>query len=153
MMAVAVKFFRTISDEEKSMSTNLTYQAILDLPFEAAVEKTIAALQEEGFGVLTQIDVKATLKEKLGEDVEPHVILGACNPPLAHKAISSAPLVSLLLPCNVTVRQTEEGSLVSIINPQTMLGIEDLGENPAIGEVAAEAAARLQRVAEALRGD
>jgi uncharacterized protein (DUF302 family) len=133
------------------MSENLTYQAILDLPFETAVERTIAALQKEGFGVLTQIDVKATLKEKLGEDVEPHIILGACNPPLAHKAITSAPLVSLLLPCNVTVRQTDQGSLVSIINPQTLLAIEDLGENPEVGEVAVEAAARLGRVAEALR--
>ena len=135
------------------MSTNLTYQAVLDLPFEEAVKKTTEALKAEGFGVLTQIDVKTTLKEKLGEDVEPHIILGACNPPLAHKAISSAPLVSLLLPCNVTVRQTEQGSLVSIINPQTMLAIEDLGENPAIGEVATEAAARLQRVADALRSE
>ena len=134
------------------MASNLTFQATLDLPFEAAVQKATKALEEEGFGVLTQIDVKATLKEKLGEDIEPHIILGACNPPLAHKAISSAPLVSLLLPCNVTVRQTDEGSLVSIINPQTMLAIDDLGENAAVGEVAAEAAARLERVAEALRG-
>ena len=134
------------------MSNNLTYQAILDLPFEAAVQKVTEALKEEGFGVLTQIDVKATLKEKLGEDVEPHIILGACNPPLAHKAMTSAPLVSLLLPCNVTVRQTAEGSLVSIINPQTMLAVEGLGENPGVSEVAEEAAARLRRVAEALRG-
>ena len=135
------------------MSNNLTYQVILDLPFEDAVKKTTEALKAEGFGVLTQIDVKTTLKEKLGEDVEPHIILGACNPPLAHKAISSAPLVSLLLPCNVTVRQTEQGSLVSIINPQTMLAIEDLRENPGVEEVATEAAARLQRVADALRSE
>lgn len=133
------------------MESSLTFQAVLELPFEEAVEKTTAALKAEGFGVLTRIDVKATLKEKLGEDVEPHVILGACNPPLAHKAMTSKPLVALLLPCNVTVRQTEEGSLVSIINPHTILSVEALGEDPGVGEVAAEAAERLGRVAEALR--
>ena len=132
------------------MSTSLTFQTVLDLPFEEAVKKTTAALQEEGFGVLTRIDVKATFKEKLGVDFEPHVILGACNPPLAHKAISSAPLASLLLPCNVTVRQIEEGSLVSIINPRTLLSIGELGENPEVGEVAAEATERLKRVIEVL---
>lgn len=132
------------------MPDNLTFQAILDLPFEEAVNRTTAALQEEGFGVLTQIDVKATLKEKLNEDVEPHVILGACNPPLAHKALASEPLASLLLPCNVTVRQSEEGSLVSIIDPQTLLSIGELSANVEIGEVAVEAAERLMRVIKAL---
>jgi uncharacterized protein (DUF302 family) len=133
------------------MTSNLTFQATLDVPFESAVTMVTEALKTEGFGVLTQIDVKATLKEKLNEEIEPHVILGACNPPLAYKAISSAPLVSLLLPCNVTVRQTEAGSLVSIINPQTMLAIEDLSEDAAVREVAADAAARLERVADTLR--
>jgi uncharacterized protein (DUF302 family) len=132
------------------MSTSLTFQAVLDLPFEEAVKKTTAALQEEGFGVLTTIDVKATFQEKLGVDFEPHVILGACNPPLAHKAISSAPLASLLLPCNVTVRQIEEGSLVSIINPRTLLSIGELDQTPEVGEVAAEATERLKRVIEVL---
>ena len=132
------------------MPTNLTFQIVLALPFEEAVQKATAALQKEGFGVLTEIDVKHTLKEKLDVDIEPHLILGACNPPLAHKAISSSPLVSLLLPCNVTVRQIEEGSLVSIIDPQTLLSIGELGKNPEIGEVAAEAAERLERVIKAL---
>jgi len=132
------------------MPTNLTFQIVLALPFEEAVQKATAALQKEGFGVLTEIDVKHTLKEKLDVDIEPHLILGACNPPLAHKAISSSPLASLLLPCNVTVRQIEEGSLVSIIDPQTLLSIGELGENPEIGEVAGEAAERLKRVIKAL---
>lgn len=134
------------------MESKLTYQVTLELPFEQAVELATAALKEEGFGVLTRIDVKATLKEKLGEDVPPQVILGACNPPLAHRALSSMPLVGLLLPCNVTVREIEGGSLVSLINPQTMLSVEELGEDPDIQAVAAEAAERLQRVAEGLRG-
>ncbi len=133
------------------MESNLTYQALLETPFEDAVEQVTAALKAEGFGVLTEIDVKATLKEKLGEDVPHQVILGACNPPLAFKALSSAPLVGLLLPCNVTVRETEDGSLVSLINPYTLLAVEELGEEPEIQAVAAEAAQRLQRVAEALR--
>lgn len=128
------------------MSANLSFQVNLPLPFEEAVKKTTAALQDEGFGVLTTIDIKATLKEKLDVDLVPHVILGACNPPLAHKAIASDPLASLLLPCNVTVRQTEEGSLVSIIDPQTLFSIEGLNQSSEIGEVAAEAAERLKRV-------
>ena len=132
------------------MSEAIAFQIILELPYKQAVERTTAALKEEGFGVLTQIDVKATLKEKLNEDFEPYVILGACNPPLAHLAMTSEPLVGLLLPCNVTVREVEGGSEVSIINPITMLSMDSLLENEGVRQVAEEARQRLERVAAAL---
>jgi uncharacterized protein (DUF302 family) len=120
-------------------------------PYEVAVEKVIEALKVEGFGVLTRIDVKATLKEKLDADFRPYVILGACNPPLAQRALLSDPLVGLLLPCNVTVEETADGSLVSIINPEAMLGVEPLSTKEQIGEVASEARTRLERVVAALQ--
>jgi uncharacterized protein (DUF302 family) len=100
--------------------------------------------------VLTQIDVKATLKEKLDADFHPYIILGACNPPLAHQALLSDPLIGLLLPCNVTVQETEDGSQVNIINPDAMLGIPPFSTDDRICDVAAEARTRLERVAAAL---
>ncbi|GAB4470624.1 MAG: DUF302 domain-containing protein [Anaerolineae bacterium] len=129
---------------------SLAIRVIMSEPYEEAVEKTIAALKAEGFGVLTRIDVKATLKEKLGEEFRPYVILGACNPPLAHRALSAEPLVGVMLPCNVTVEQHEQGALVSILNPEMMMGVGALGENPHLREVAGEARARLERAAAAL---
>ena len=128
----------------------LSFQVTLVEPYEVAVEKVTAALKTEGFGVLTQIDVKATLKEKLDADFHPYIILGACNPPLAHQALLSDPLIGLLLPCNVTVQETEDGSQVNIINPDTVLGIPPFSTDDRICEVAAEARARLERVAAAL---
>jgi uncharacterized protein (DUF302 family) len=133
------------------MDQSLAYQISMTDPYEVAVEKVIEALKVEGFGVLTRIDVKATLKEKLDADFRPYVILGACNPPLAQRALLSDPLVGLLLPCNVTVEETADGSLVSIINPEAMLGVEPLSTNEQIGEVASEARTRLERVVAALQ--
>jgi uncharacterized protein (DUF302 family) len=133
------------------MTNEFAFQVILDQPYEQALETVGAALKEEGFGVLTHIDVKKTLKEKLGEDVAPYAILGACNPPLAHKALQGDPLVGLMLPCNVTVREVEGGCEVSLINPREMLSMEVLQGNQAIQEVAADAAERFLRVAEALQ--
>lgn len=122
----------------------------LALPYEEAVERVTAALKTEGFGVLTQIDVKATLKQKLDVDFRRYIILGACNPPLAHRAFSTELEIGLLLPCNVIVYEDEsgEGSVVSIIDPIMMLGI---GINPALSAVGEEASARLRRVLDVLQ--
>jgi uncharacterized protein (DUF302 family) len=132
------------------MPQALSFQVILADPYEIAVEKVTTALKNEGFGVLTQIDVKATLKEKLDADFHPYIILGACNPPLAHKALLSDPQIGLLLPCNVTVQEIEDGSQVNIINPDAMLGIPPFSTDDRICDVAAEARTRLERVAAAL---
>lgn len=123
-------------------------RATLDMPIAAALEATTAALKTEGFGVLTSIDVQATLKEKLGESFDPYLILGACNPALAHRALSTDGDMGLLLPCNVTLHETNGKTTVSIIDPVAMLAAA--GGNPAIDEVAKEATARLSRVAKAL---
>jgi uncharacterized protein (DUF302 family) len=120
-------------------------------PYDEAVEKVVVALKAEGFGVLTRIDVKATLKEKLGQDFRPYVILGACNPPLAHRALSAEAVVGLMLPCNVTVETTPDGgALARIANPETMMQVGALEDNPTLKEVAAEARLKLERVASAL---
>ena len=95
------------------MDQKFAFQVEMNLDFDQAVEEVTAALKEEGFGVLTEIDVQRTLKEKLDVDFQRYVILGACNPLLAHQALSSELLVGVLLPCNVTVAETEQGSLVS----------------------------------------
>jgi uncharacterized protein (DUF302 family) len=132
------------------MTQPIAFQVKLSDPYEEAVDKVTAGLKAEGFGVLTTIDVKATLKQKLDADFRPYVILGACNPPLAHRALQSEPRIGLLLPCNVTVEETPEGSLVSFVNPEAMLEIGPLAENDVVCEVAAEARTRLERVAAAL---
>jgi uncharacterized protein (DUF302 family) len=135
------------------MASDLAYEATLALPFEAAIERVTAALQSEGFGVLTRIDVQETLKKKIGADFRPYVILGACNPRLAHKALSSRSEVGLMLPCNVTVESAGEvTSLVRIADPAMMMTVGDLGSDAALQEVGAEAKTRLTRVIESLRG-
>jgi uncharacterized protein (DUF302 family) len=123
--------------------------AKLSVPYDEAVDKVTTALKSEGFGILTEIDVKSTLKKKLDADFRRYVILGACNPPLAHRALQAELDVGLLLPCNVIVYEEGEGSVVSIIDPLTMVEVSD---NPALGEVAQEAKARLQRVVDGLTG-
>ncbi len=120
----------------------------LGTDFDSALARTVEALKAEGFGVLTEIDVKDTMRKKLGVDFPPYKILGACNPPLAHRALIAAPEVGLLLPCNVTVRQLEDGAVeVAQVDPLAMLGVVAAAE---LQPVAEEAAAKLKRVREAL---
>jgi uncharacterized protein (DUF302 family) len=116
--------------------------------WDGVLARVVAALKAEGFGVLTEIDVKETFKKKLDVDFRPYKILGACNPPLAFRALSAAPEVGLLLPCNVTVAQADDGSIdVALIDPLSMLSVLP---NPEVEAVAGEARARLDRVAAAL---
>ncbi|HEY7818884.1 MAG TPA: DUF302 domain-containing protein [Vicinamibacteria bacterium] len=124
--------------------TSYAHRIELDVPYEEAIERTTAALKEQGFGVLTTIDVKDTLKTKLDADFRKYVILGACNPPLARRALSAELEVGLLLPCNVIVYETEPGkSAVSAMAPLSALGI--VGNNEALRGVAQEADEKLKR--------
>ncbi len=111
-------------------------------PLAAAEKRLREALAEEGFGVLTEIDVQATMKAKLGVEREPYVILGACNPPLAHRALEADPSVGALLPCNVVLRADGADTVVEAMDPEAALGIV---ESPAIEPVAREARERLER--------
>jgi uncharacterized protein (DUF302 family) len=122
----------------------------VDLDHDAAVEAVTASLAEQGFGVLTTIDVRATLKAKLGEDVEDYTILGACNPRLAHTALSARPEVGLLLPCNVTVRRAEGRTIVSAVDPASLLETAG-GDGDELAETAADAGTRLAAALDALR--
>lgn len=128
----------------------LALATTLRLPFDEAVERTRAALAEQGFGVLTEIDVKATLKTKLDEDMEPYLILGACNPPLAHRALGVQRQIGLLLPCNVVVRSDPENpdtTVVEAMNPDLMVQVS--GEDD-LEPVARDATARLRAAIDAL---
>jgi uncharacterized protein (DUF302 family) len=129
------------------MLDRLAYQVALTEPFDVAVEKVIIALNLEGFGVLTNVDVQATLKEKLGTEFRRYVILGTCIPPLAQQALQNEPLAGLLLPCNVTVEETDGGSLVSLVNPEVMVSVEPLISNEKIRDIAGEVRNRMENVA------
>lgn len=130
------------------MSSQLSFNVYLDTDYDTALNAVTEELKKEGFGVLTEIDVKATLKKKLDVDFRPYKILGACNPPLAHRALSAAPEVGMLLPCNVTVSKEEDGRiLVSIVDPNKMLSVVP---NPELESVACDAEEKLRRVAKAL---
>jgi uncharacterized protein (DUF302 family) len=130
-------------------STRLGVSILLHTDLASAQQRLTEALKEEGFGVLTEIDVRETLKNKIGVDFRPYKILGACNPVLAHRALEIAPEVGLLLPCNVTLSQVGEDAVeVSIVDPLVMLGVV---ANAELQPVAEEARQRLERVASALR--
>jgi uncharacterized protein (DUF302 family) len=125
------------------------FRATINGPFDTAVQRVLDTLKAEGFGVLSDIDIQKAMKEKLGKDVAPHRILGACNPPLAYKALQAEADIGLLLPCNVTVRQGDgDDIVVGFLNPDMMV---QLTANPALKEVADDASARLHRVRDALQ--
>ena len=130
-------------DQQKAYA----FREKLDLPFYQAVQKVTEALKEQGFGILTEIDVQATLKEKLDADFRKYIILGACNPPLAYQALNTELEIGLLLPCNVIVYEADGGSVVSIQDPIVMLSVAG---NPGLDAIANEARERLQRVTTAL---
>ncbi|HEY4575080.1 MAG TPA: DUF302 domain-containing protein [Thermoanaerobaculia bacterium] len=123
--------------------TAVAYETETDLPFDQAVQSCRDALAREGFGVLTEIDVQATLKKKLDVDRDPYLILGACHPPSAHRALTAVPEVGVLLPCNVTVSRENGKTVVRAMNPKAALGILN---NPALDDIACEVAAALRRV-------
>lgn len=133
------------------MSRQLCFSVTLSAPYEEALDRLTEALKAEGFGILTRIDVQDTFRQKLGVEFRKYLILGACNPQLAHRALSARAEVGLLLPCTVTVEETAEGGAqVRIADPDTMLNVGELASDPALARVAAEARTRLERVAEAL---
>lgn len=128
--------------------SSLGLTTYLQTDFQSALVRVTEALKAQGFGVLTEIDVKETLKQKLNVEMRPYKILGACNPPLAHRALTASPEVGLLLPCNVTVAETEDGRVqVSLVDPLAMMGIVS---DEALQSIAREARERLERVAAAL---
>lgn len=125
-----------------------SFSRSIDAPFDAVQQRVRDALADEGFGVLTEIDVAATMKKKLDADMAPYVILGACNPQLAHRAISHDPEIGALLPCNVVVRDGgADGTIVSFMDPQAVLGLMN---DAAIEPIAADVRARMERVADAV---
>lgn len=131
-------------------SSKYGFRIRIEAPFEQAVERVTATLKEQGFGVLTEIDVQKTLREKLGVEFRRYVILGACNPELAREALSAELEVGLLLPCNVVVHEADGGgSVVAAVDPDVLLGVVP---NPALGSVSKEATRRLHRALEALGG-
>jgi uncharacterized protein (DUF302 family) len=130
--------------------SNYGFSRTVDIPFDAAIEKTRAALKEEGFGVLSEIDMKEKLKEKLDVDFRRYTILGACNPPLAYKTLQEELEIGLLLPCNVIVYEADDvsKSVVSAVDAKAMLSV--VGNNATFEQVASDANDRLQRVISSL---
>ncbi len=126
-----------------------TFQTRLPLTIESAIPVVLEQLKQEGFGVLMDLDIQATMKQKIGAEIAPYHILGACNPQLAHQALSAEPEIGALLPCNVVVRAEGDQTVVSFMDPQAMT---QLTANPHVHAVAREAEARLRRVCAALTG-
>ena len=130
------------------MKTNFGFGKPVEGNFDDAVARVTEELSKEGFGVLSEIDVAATLKKKLDKDMPPYKILGACNPPLAHQAVTAVPEIGLLLPCNVLVRQDDTGQVhVSFMDPGAVLGLVDV---PEVESLAAEVKSKLTRVMDSI---
>ena len=129
------------------MQTRYAFGTKVALPYQEAVRWTTELLKEEGFGVLTEIDVRKTMREKLNADFRPYVILGACNPHLAHRAFQAELGIGLLLPCNVIVYEEGDGSVVSVMDPRAAL---EIAGNDALRPIAEDARARLDRVIQKL---
>lgn len=128
--------------------TSYTFTTTMDQPYDGAVDAVRAALEDQGFGILTEIDLSAALHDKLGVEVPPQVILGACRPPLAYEAIQADPSIAAVLPCNVVVRSLGESTtLVEAFDPEAMMGLADL---EALEKVAGDAKGRLQAAFAAL---
>ncbi len=133
------------------MENTLSFDTPLSLNFDTAIDRVTVALKEQGFGVLTRIDIHNAFKEKIGKDFRPYAILGACNPALAHKALTKAPEAGLMLPCNVIVEETAPGkSFVRIINPDNMLKSAGFDSDPILAEVGEEAYIKLKAVIDRL---
>ncbi len=130
-------------------SSRVAFEAVSRLSFEEAAACARAALEKEGFGVMSEIDVKATMKKRLGLDVPPYLILGACHPPSAHRALEAAPEVGVLLPCNVSISVEGGKTVVRAMNPGSVMAVIGKRELEPIG---AEVGAALQRVVDACRG-
>jgi uncharacterized protein (DUF302 family) len=133
-------------------TTRYGLRTTVELPYEEAVERTRAELAKEGFGVLTEIDVRSTLQKKLDVDFRPYIILGACNPPLAHRALSAEQDIGLLLPCNVVVYagDREGTSVVAAMDPKSVLS---LAQTEALAPLGAEVKERMRRVLEGVAGE
>jgi len=130
------------------MNTKYSFGKEVKIGFDAAVEKIKAELKPQGFGILTEIDVAATLKKKMDKDIPPYMILGACNPPIASKALEVEPSIGVLLPCNVVVRQDTAGKVfVEIMDPNAVLGMVDA---PGIESLASDVRQRLEKALEAM---
>jgi uncharacterized protein (DUF302 family) len=129
----------------RMLATGYTLTEATSLPYQEAVERVRTELKAEGFGVLCESDVQATMREKLGVVGEPYLILGACNPPLAHQALQAEPDLGVLLPCNVVVYRSGGETRISAVDPERMLSIVD---NPELASVAAEVKGRLRAVVE-----
>lgn len=137
-------------NSEQSIHSKYGFSRTVDLPYDTVVERVHAALKEEGFGVLSEIDIKAKLKEKLDVEFRRYIILGACNPPLAYKTLQEELEIGLLLPCNVIVYEADDinKSVVAAIDAQRMLSV--VGSNPVLDQVANEVNEKLQRVINAI---
>jgi uncharacterized protein (DUF302 family) len=130
------------------MASSYGFGKAVDLDFGQALQRVTEELKKEGFGILSDIDVQATLKAKLGKDMPRYRILGACNPPLAHRALEAEPSIGLLLPCNVVVREDDQGTVqVEVMDPRSVLQLVD---NPGVSQLAGEVRERLERVLQGL---